>query len=66
MNEKFETTIKEIIDALEEKGYDPYDQLTGYVQFNDDSYITRHNGAREKIQDLDIKQIRKYLDEQGR
>ena len=66
MNENFETTIKEIIDALTEKGYEPYDQLAGYIQFKDDSYITRHNGAREKIKNLDIDQIRKYLDEQGR
>ena len=65
MNENFDTIIYEIIAALKEKGYDPYEQLEGYAQFRNDTYITRHNGAREKIKNLDIDQIRKYLDEQG-
>ena len=64
--ENFEKTINEIIDALKEKGYEPYEQLEGYVSLDDNSYITRHNGAREKIQNLDKEQIKKYLKEQGR
>lgn len=64
-NNIFETTMNEIIVALKEKGYNPYEQLKGYIFLGDNSYITRHNGAREKIQKLDKEQISKYLREQG-
>ena len=57
--------LKAIIDALKEKGYNPYEQLQGYVSLGDDSYITRHKNAREKIQKLDKNQISTYLKEQG-
>ena len=61
----FEKTLNEIIEALKERGYNPYDQLKGYISLGDDSYITRHNGARDKIHTLDKDQISKYLKEQG-
>ena len=64
-NNDFEKTISEIVEALKERGYNPYEQLQGYVSLGHDSYITRHNGAREKIKKLDIEQIRNYLKEQG-
>ena len=41
-NANFEEMINEIIDALQEKGYNPFEQLRGYVSLGDDSYITRH------------------------
>lgn len=65
-NKIFETTIKEIVDAMKEKGYEPYEQLEGYAQFKILSFITRHKDARDKIQKLDIAEIQKYLKEQGR
>lgn len=61
----FEKIINEIVEALKERGYNPYEQLQGYISLGDDSYITRHNGAREKIHTLDMEQISKYLKEQG-
>lgn len=64
--DNFKKILNEIIDALKEKGYEPHDQLEGFLSLDDDSYITRHNGAREKIQNLDKDQISKYLKEQGR
>lgn len=65
MNNKFDETmkfqptkdkpgsVKEIIltvfNALEEKGYDPVNQLIGYILSGDPTYITNHNNARSII-----------------
>lgn len=57
MNEK----LKEIITLLEEKGYDPIAQLTGYIEIGSDDYITRHGGARDKIKEIDKEVIRDYI-----
>lgn len=64
-SKEFEKTLNEIIEALKERGYSPYDQLQGYLSKGDSSYITRHNGAREKIETLDKDEIKKYISEQG-
>ena len=58
MNEK----LKEVITLLEEKGYDPVAQLTGYIGMGSDEYITRHGGAREKIKEIPIEVIKEYLE----
>ena len=50
--------LNEIIKLLEEKGYDPVAQLTGYIEIGSDDYITRHGGAREKIKEIDIEMIK--------
>jgi len=46
-------SVKEIIltvfNALEEKGYDPVNQLIGYILSGDPTYITSHNNARSVI-----------------
>lgn len=65
-NEEFEKILLEIIKSLEERGYNAYDQLQGYLAKGDSSYITRHNDARDKIETLDKEQIKKYISEQGR
>ena len=66
MNDKdFDLAMKKIICALEEKGYNPVDQINGYLIFRDSSYITRHNDARDIIETLDIEMIRKYMDTKG-
>ena len=57
MNEK----LKEIITLLEEKGYDPVAQFTGYIEIGSDDYITRHGGARDKIKEIDKESIKQYL-----
>ena len=38
-----------VYEALKEKGYDPINQLVGYIISEDPSYITNHNGARTLI-----------------
>ncbi|MBE6888085.1 MAG: IreB family regulatory phosphoprotein [Ruminococcaceae bacterium] len=45
--------LKEVYDALKEKGYNPINQIVGYILSEDPTYITTHNGARNKIRKLD-------------
>ena len=40
-------------DALKEKGYNPINQLVGYILSEDPTYITTHNGARSLIRKVD-------------
>jgi uncharacterized protein (UPF0297 family) len=51
--ESFEATPEEIIlnvyDSLQEKGYNPINQIVGYLLSGDPAYIPRHNGARSLI-----------------
>ena len=58
-------SVKEIIltvfKALEEKGYDPVNQLIGYILSGDPTYITSHNNARGLIKTLDIERVRRYV-----
>ena len=62
-NSEFEKVFNEIVDALKEKGYSPYDQIIGYLEMDSDSYITRHGNAREKIKLLDKEKLRQQVKE---
>ena len=42
-----------VYQALEQKGYNPINQIVGYILSEDPTYITTHNGARNKIRKLD-------------
>lgn len=58
--------IEYIINKLKEKGYDPMEQLACYVLLEGNKYyITSHGDARAVIKDLDINDIKRYLDEKG-
>ena len=46
---KIEAIMREVYDALKEKGYDPVSQIVGYILSGDPTYITSHNGARALI-----------------
>ncbi len=54
-------TLELVYDALKYKGYDPYAQLTGYIQSQDNTYITTYNNARTLISKLDPEDIIMYL-----
>ncbi len=45
--------MAEVIVAMEEKGYDPINQLVGYLISGDPTYITRHLGARGVIRRME-------------
>ncbi|NLA96309.1 MAG: IreB family regulatory phosphoprotein [Clostridiaceae bacterium] len=59
--------MAEVMKALEEKGYDPINQLVGYFLSGDPTYITSHLGARGVIRRLERDEllevvIRDYVD----
>ena len=39
--------------ALSEKGYNPVNQIVGYIMSGDPTYITSHNGARSRIMKME-------------
>ncbi|MFI3200543.1 MAG: IreB family regulatory phosphoprotein [Eubacteriales bacterium] len=43
------TILATVYEALQEKGYDPVNQLVGYIMSGDPTYITSHNSARSLI-----------------
>ncbi len=45
--------LEEVYRALEEKDYNPIDQLVGYLISGDPSYITSYNNARTMIKSID-------------
>lgn len=45
--------LQEIYNALSERGYNPINQLVGYILSEDPTYITNHNNARALIRKLD-------------
>ena len=56
--------LKEVYDALVEKGYNPINQLVGYILSGDPTYITSHNNVRNKIRAIErdelLEKIVKY------
>lgn len=46
-------TLTEVYDALKQKGYNPVNQLVGYILSEDPTYITTFDGARNKIRKID-------------
>ena len=42
-------TLTAVYDALKEKGYNPINQIVGYILSEDPTYITTHNNARSLI-----------------
>ena len=52
-NDELKTVMKTVYDALSEKGYNPINQLVGYILSEDPTYITSHKGARKLIRKVD-------------
>lgn len=50
-------TLEDVYDALEEKGYNPVNQLVGYLISGDPGYISSYNNARSKISEYDRSKI---------
>lgn len=50
---EIEIQVKEVLDlvynAMDEKGYNPVNQIVGYIMSGDPTYITSHKGARSMI-----------------
>ena len=59
-------TLTAVYDALKEKGYNPINQIVGYILSEDPTYITTHNTARSLIRKIDrdellAEMVRSYL-----
>lgn len=61
---QIEYTIKEVYRILMERGYDPVNQIVGYLISGDPGYITSYRDARGKIQEIDRELIVAFLLEQ--
>ena len=46
-------TLTEVFDALQEKGYNPINQIVGYILSEDPTYITTYKNARSIIRKVD-------------
>lgn len=54
-------TLKEVCDSLKERGYNPINQLVGYLTSGDPGYISNHKEARNKITKIDRSKILELL-----
>ena len=53
--------LTEAFDALEERGYNPTNQIVGYLISGDPGYISSYKDARNKIQEVDRAKIVEIL-----
>ena len=53
--------LRSVYDALSEKGYNPINQIVGYLLTEDPTYITNYNGARTLICKLDRDELLQEL-----
>jgi len=59
--EVIRNTLKDVYDALEERGYNPNNQIVGYLISGDPGYISSYKDARSKIQEIDREKIVEVL-----
>ena len=60
-NIKTKEILKEVYEALVEKGYNPINQIVGYILSGDPTYITSHNDARNKIRSIERDELLEKL-----
>ena len=48
--------------SIRSAGYEPYDQLYGYLKTGDETYITRTGDARNLIKALDRTRLQRFVD----
>ena len=60
-DEEIHQILTAVYQALEEKGYNPINQLVGYILSEDPTYITNHRQARTLIRKLDRDELLQVL-----
>lgn len=60
-NEYVSSVVKEVAEILEERGYNPTNQIVGYLMSGDPGYISSHKEARNKITLFDRTKILEML-----
>ena len=63
-------SLEDVYHALEEKGYNPVNQIVGYLLSGDPTYITSHNNARSNIRRIERDElieelVRSYVKHRG-
>lgn len=58
---EMEEVLKSVYAALVEKGYNPINQIVGYILSEDPTYITTHNNARSLIRKIDRDELLQEL-----
>ena len=66
-DQEIRSIVQEVYDALKEKGYNPINQLVGYILSEDHTYITTYKNARSLIRKVDRDDllqalVRNYVD----
>lgn len=66
-NKKAKEILKEVYEALKEKGYNPINQIVGYILSGDPTYITSHKNARNLIRQIERdelleKMVKEYIE----
>lgn len=59
--EEVRVKLKEVYDALEERGYNPTNQIVGYLISGDLGYISSYKDARKKMQSIERAKIVEVL-----
>jgi uncharacterized protein (UPF0297 family) len=59
--ENMRLILRSVFDALNEKGYNPINQIVGYLLTEDPTYITNYNNARSMICKVDRDELLKEL-----
>ena len=65
LDNEFMAAMSEVYMALQEAGFEPFDQLTGYVRTGNDQYIPRRHNARKIVTEMDPEMIKQYLKRYG-
>ena len=52
-DEEIRAILSSVYNSLREKGYNPINQIVGYILSEDPTYITNHNNARALIRKVD-------------
>ena len=60
-NKEMKRTLTTVYYALKEKGYNPINQIVGYLLSEDPTYITNHNNARSLICKIDRDELMQEL-----
>ena len=59
--EEIKAILTAVYNALQEKGYNPINQIVGYILSEDPTYITNHNQARTLIRKVDRDELLQIL-----
>ena len=60
-DEEIRYILRTVYDSLKEKGYNPINQIVGYILSEDPTYITNYNNARTLIRKLDRDELLQVL-----